>query len=62
MPSPFPGMNPYIEAQRWARVHHWLITELARHLNVHLAPKYYVAVEVRVYEIDESTESTLIGK
>jgi hypothetical protein len=61
MPSPFPGMNPYLEAQRWAGVHHWLITELARHLNLHLAPKYYVAVEVRVYEIDDATESTLIG-
>ncbi|NJM48070.1 MAG: DUF4058 family protein [Alkalinema sp. RU_4_3] len=31
MPSPFPGMNPYLEAQYWAGVHHWLITELARY-------------------------------
>jgi hypothetical protein len=46
MPSPFPGMNPYLEAQRWAGVHHWLINELAIYLNVHLAPNYYVAVIV----------------
>jgi hypothetical protein len=63
MPSPFPGMNPYLEAPSWAGVHHWLITELAKYLNSHLSPDYYVAVEVRVYEmtdVDES-ESTLIG-
>jgi hypothetical protein len=46
MPSPFPGMNPYLEAQRWAGVHHWLINELAIYLNVHLAPNYYAAVDV----------------
>jgi Protein of unknown function (DUF4058) len=60
MPSPFPGMNPYLESHHWTGVHHWLITELARHLNTHLRPKYYVAVEVRIYETTDA-ESTLIG-
>jgi hypothetical protein len=61
MPSPFPGMNPYLEAPGgWAGVHHWLITELARSLGISLPPNYYVAVEERVYEVNDA-ESVLIG-
>jgi Protein of unknown function (DUF4058) len=51
MPSPFPGMNPYLEAPSlWAGVHHWLITEIARSLLPQLRPRYFVAVEERVYQ------------
>ncbi|MGB3556925.1 MAG: DUF4058 family protein [Geitlerinemataceae cyanobacterium] len=61
MPSPFPGMNPYLEdSAYWSSVHHWLITEIARFLNQQLAPKYVVAVEVRIYETS-GEKSTLIG-
>jgi hypothetical protein len=61
MPSPFPGMNPYLESpQGWAGIHHWLITELARSLGEHLPPHYYVAVEERVYDVKDP-ESALIG-
>ncbi|NEO18111.1 MULTISPECIES: DUF4058 family protein [unclassified Moorena] len=61
MPSPFPGMNPYLEdSAYWSSVHHWLITEIARLLNQQLAPKYVVAVEVRIYETS-GEKSTLIG-
>jgi hypothetical protein len=61
MPSPFPGMNPYLEApQGWASVHHWLIAELAKSLGLTLPPNYYVAVEERVYEVSDM-ESALIG-
>jgi hypothetical protein len=61
MPSPFPGMNPYLELpQGWTGVHHWLITELARALGLLLPANYYVAVEERVYEVSDA-ESTLIG-
>ncbi len=61
MPSPFPGMNPYLEApQGWPGVHHWLITELARVLGRSLPAHYYVAVEERVYEVSDAG-STLIG-
>jgi hypothetical protein len=59
MPSPFPGMNPYLEQPSlWAGVHHWLITAIARSLNAQLRPKYFVAVEERTYT-DEI--NTLIG-
>ncbi|MEQ8961940.1 MAG: DUF4058 family protein, partial [Coleofasciculus sp. C2-GNP5-27] len=34
MPSPFPGMNPYLEnPELWPEVHHWLITAIAESLN-----------------------------
>jgi hypothetical protein len=57
MPSPFPGMNPYLEAPAlWSEVHSWLIVELARMLNQSITPKYRAAVEKRVYE-----ESILVG-
>ncbi len=61
MPSPFPGVNPYLEnSAYWSSIHHWLITEIARLLNQKLAPKYVVAVEVRIYETS-GEKSTLIG-
>ncbi|MDJ1170668.1 DUF4058 family protein [Roseofilum sp. BLCC_M154] len=51
MPSPFPGMNPYLEhPELWPGVHHYLIAELARFLSPQLRPKYRVAVEVRMVE------------
>lgn len=51
MPSPFPGMNPYLEnPEDWPGVHHLLISEIARFLSPKLRPKYRVAVEVRMYE------------
>jgi Protein of unknown function (DUF4058) len=51
MPSPFPGMNPYLEnPERWPEVHHLLISSLAETLNPQLLPKYRVAVAHRVYE------------
>ncbi len=57
MQSPFPGMNPYLEAPAlWSEVHSWLIVELARTLNQRIIPKYRAAVEKRVYE-----ESILVG-
>ncbi|WP_414562966.1 MULTISPECIES: DUF4058 family protein [unclassified Anabaena] len=59
MPSPFPGMNPYLEhPDLWLGVHHWLIIEIARFLSPQLRPKYRVAVEVRMYE--SSGENALL--
>jgi Protein of unknown function (DUF4058) len=46
MVSPFPGMNPYLEAPAlWSEVHSWIIVELARSLNASIVPKYRAAVE-----------------
>jgi hypothetical protein len=54
MPSPFPGMDPYLEnPSRWPGVHHWLITSICEHLDRQLRPRYYTLVEDRVYISDE---------
>lgn len=61
MPSPFPGMDPYLEhPDLWPGVHHWLIIEIARLLSPQLRPKYRVAVEVRMYETT-GENSLLVG-
>jgi Uma2 family endonuclease len=50
MPSPFPGMNPYLEnSELWPEVHHLLITTIMESLVPQLRPKYRVAIEKRVY-------------
>jgi hypothetical protein len=55
MPSPFPGMDPYLEdPARWPDVHHELISETRAYLNQRLRPKYFVRVEERVYVSDEN--------
>ncbi|MEG5015816.1 MULTISPECIES: DUF4058 family protein [unclassified Microcoleus] len=51
MPSPFPGMDPYLEhPDFWPGIHNLLISEIARFLSPQLRPKYRVAVEMRMYE------------
>lgn len=54
MPSPFPGMDPYLEhPDIWPDVHHSLITEVQAQLNVALRPTRYVArVELRTFLVD----------
>ena len=44
MPSPFPGMDPYLEdAELFSGLHQWLITRIGEELNAVL-PSEYVAV------------------
>jgi hypothetical protein len=61
MPSPFPGMNPYLEnPELWPEFHSRLMVALADTIFPHIRPKYRVAVEKRVYqEVDGN--SVLIG-
>src|SRR5947209_4947143 len=55
MPSPFPGMDPYLENPAlWPDVHHELISVVREILNTQLRPRYYVRVEERVYISDEN--------
>lgn len=54
MPSPFPGMDPYLEdAALWPDVHHEMISVTREMLNAQLRPKYHVRIEERVYISDE---------
>jgi hypothetical protein len=64
MPSPFPGMDPYLEhPARWPEVHLYLILAIQDELLPQLGPRYYVAVEQRLRSIDptDPTELALIG-
>ena len=48
MSSPFPGMDPYLEAPEiWRGFHHSLADEIKAQLNTVLSPRYYADVEVR---------------
>lgn len=50
MPSPFPGMNPYLEQERvWHDFHERLIPLLAEMLGARIAPKYIVRIDERMY-------------
>lgn len=55
MPSPFPGMDPYLEDPGlWPDFHHRLITISSDFLADQLRPNYYVRIEERVYITDDS--------
>ncbi len=52
MPSPFPGMDPYLEdPARWPDVHQRLITYTADALQPQLGPGYYARMGERVYVV-----------
>lgn len=54
MPSPFPGMDPYLETPRlWPDVHQKLISEMQTALTPALRPRYVARAELRVYVLDE---------
>jgi hypothetical protein len=54
MPSPFLGMDPFLEDPGlWPNVHHGLISEIQAVLNRSVRPKYFARVEERVYISDD---------
>jgi hypothetical protein len=55
MPSPFPGMDPYLEGARWMAVHAQLTAEIARQLAPKLRPKY-VALTTERFVLDEADD------
>lgn len=58
MPSPFPGMDPFIESQLWEDFHTDFITVLRQELVSKVRPQYTVNVERYVYVTrDEVVES-----
>jgi len=61
MPSPFPGMNPYLELPAlWHELHNRLIVAISDALTPYLQPRYYVAVETRTY-LDDNNPDLLVG-
>ena len=58
MPSPFPGMDPYLEGYLWPDVHHRLATQISDQLTPRLRPRYVARIELRVVA-DEGPEAEI---
>ena len=63
MPSPFPGMDPYIEQSRiWVDFHSDLAAEIRAHLNAQVRPTYFARLTPYItYEVIEISQSRLQG-
>ncbi len=57
MPSPFPGMDPFLESQEWEDFHSRMITALSDRLSPGVQPDYVVRVERRIY-VERPEEDT----
>ena len=63
MPSPFPGMNPYLErAAVWPDFHQAYLTYLSEVLSDLVGEHYFVAIEERIYLHDADEDLRLIGQ
>ena len=52
MPSPFPGMDPYLENPAlWPDVHHELISSIRALLNEVIRPRYVAATASRMVSV-----------
>lgn len=58
MPSPFPGMDPYLEGEMWQEFHETLAGEVRAQLMPKLRPKY-VALLAKRYVVDRPTLSVV---
>ncbi len=57
MPSPFPGMDPYLEAAGlWPGVHQRLITYISDDLQSHIRPDYHARIGERLYVVESSRD------
>ncbi|HEX9926523.1 MAG TPA: DUF4058 family protein [Anaerolineae bacterium] len=62
MPTPFPGMDPYLERpDLWPDVPNSLITALRNDLAPKLRPDYYLAIEERLYLAEAEPVMTRFG-
>src|SRR6185503_18811900 len=58
MPSPFPGMDPYLESDLWSSFHGPFACEIAKQLNRQLRDKYVVLANRRLMS-DDTEEVTI---
>jgi hypothetical protein len=56
VPSPFPGMDPYLEGATWMNFHGQLCAEIARQLGPQLRPRYLARLTER-FVMDISVDS-----
>lgn len=59
MPSPFPGMDPFLEGHLWPDLHHALASKIRQILAPRLRPRYTVRIET--YVVEDSTPESEIG-
>lgn len=59
MPSPFPGMDPYLEGYLWPDVHHRLATQISDQLMPLVRPRYVARIEIQV--VADDAPETEIG-
>jgi Protein of unknown function (DUF4058) len=60
MPSPFPGMDPYIESWIWSDFHARLITVVCDRLNPRLPKRYIASTEIFVWRVADADEEQLV--
>jgi len=58
MPSPLPGMDPYLEGYLWPDVHHRLATQISDQLMPMLRPRYVARIEIQMVP-DETPEAEI---
>jgi hypothetical protein len=62
MLSPFPGMNPYLEQPSfWSSFYNRFMVAIANAIEPQLSDRYYVDVETRTYQSNETGDEILIG-
>src|SRR2546423_14685368 len=63
MPSPFPGMDPYLEGDLWTTFHSQIAPEIARQLAPKIAPRYVALTEKRyILDSPEDLEVAIAGR
>lgn len=59
MPSPFPGMDPYLEGYLWPDVHAALAGKIRQQLTPKLRPRYTARLEI--YLVEDTTPEAEVG-
>lgn len=59
MPSPFPGMDPYLESYLWSDVHTALANKIRQQLTPQLRPRYTARLEI--YLVEDPTPEAEVG-
>ena len=59
MPSPFPGMDPYLEGYLWPDVHNALANKMRQLLSPLLRPRY--TARLGIYVVEDSAPESDIG-
>lgn len=59
MPSPFPGMDPYLEGYLWSDVHTALANKIRQQLTPQIRPRY--AARLEVYLVEDPTPEAEVG-